>query len=540
MPNYDGSVKKIGDYVIGSARYDGYYHFQSVGTKIPVVNPLNNRKFFEDNNAIGGMASGRNFKPIKIVDLPNSNGCFFGYWYDNTWYYLPQNMIAVALCVYDESLISSRNPYGWTAYTVGYWEDLGEFDEPYFILNNELLQSTGEHEGRLIGHFNTYQRGVLEPYEVNTEYSNLWVNTDDYYYRAFTSAQFRKYVNGEFVPYDIDDIPNTPAESVPSEGEGDWDDSSDPIDIPELPSFDVSDTGLLTLWSPTMAQLQSLGGFLWSDNILQQLINSWVDPLEMLISLSMIPTNANVTGAGVVHLGQINTHVTANICDQFKQLDCGTLHVGNYYGGALDYEPYTKISIFLPFVGVIPLNSDDVMGSDLKVVYNIDFLTGEFTCVLHMTRDGLSSVLNHYNGNCAVNLPITRGSFGSILGAIATKAGAQLIAGATAGGAPLISSVATAVAGSVMGAKGSNGRSGNISANSGFLDNMKPYLIIERPIQSLANNYNKFVGYPSNITSTLGQLSGFTQIESVISNGLTCPQAEQDEIIRLLKEGVYL
>lgn len=67
-----------------------------------------------------------------------------------------------------------------------------------------------------------------------------------------------------------------------------------------------------------------------------------------------------------------------------------------------------------------------------------------------------------------------------------------------------------------------------------------PYLIVERPRQSLAKGYNTFEGYPSNITSRLGDLSGYTAVESVHLEGINATDSEISEIESLLKGGVIL
>ena len=55
------------------------------------------------------------------------------------------------------------------------------------------------------------------------------------------------------------------------------------------------------------------------------------------------------------------------------------LVVPHKYNSYLDYAPYTKAEIFLPFIGFCPLNINDIMGKSVDITYNIDLLSGVCT-----------------------------------------------------------------------------------------------------------------------------------------------------------------
>ncbi len=94
--------------------------------------------------------------------------------------------------------------------------------------------------------------------------------------------------------------------------------------------------------------------------------------------------------------------------------------------------------------------------------------------------------------------------------------------------------------GQVMGAKTSIAHSGSISGSSGMLGVRDAYLIVEYPNQSLAQNYKHFVGYPSNIYARLGTLTGYTECEQVIADGIWGTNDELAELVESLKGGVYM
>lgn len=534
MPNYDTTSKKISGYSIGSSGYtNGTYYgffFNSIGDKIELVNPILDYQYYVDRNAYCESTTDNDHPNdiIKILDL--GDNLYFGVYAFNY-----NGIIGLGMGTFTYKSNGKPSVIKYTDKSTA--DSLqGAYVPTYLIIQNHK-----ESKGTYLTVVGLFEKGYRIPSKGDPElyirdvaYNELVASPTFFYNSNFHIHLFDK--NGIEISYD--DIPEDLDDSKPSEPDGIIDDSSDPIDIPDLPNFDVNTSGLLTIWSPTTVELKTLGNFLWSDNIVQELSKLFSTPMESIVSLAMIPISPTVLGAKELFLGDKNTHVTMNYVKQYVQLDCGTLQLSNYYGSALDYDPYTTLSLYLPFVGIVPLTVDDCMGSNIRVVYNIDLATGNFTCFVKMTRDNLDSILNHYNGNCISNLPITASSYGNILTTLMSGAGSLI--GAVSGGVGAVADVVSTTALATMSAKKQIQRSGNITGASGVLGVMKPYIIIERPIQSLASGYNKFVGYPSNITSTLGELKGFTQIESVISNELKCPQAEQDEIIRLLKEGVYL
>ena len=54
------------------------------------------------------------------------------------------------------------------------------------------------------------------------------------------------------------------------------------------------------------------------------------------------------------------------------------------------------------------------------------------------------------------------------------------------------------------------------------------------------NKYNSFVGYPSNVTKLVGDLNGYTEIDSIHLENVNATENELNEIERLLKMGVIL
>ena len=322
-------------------------------------------------------------------------------------------------------------------------------------------------------------------------------------------------------------------------------DSVDGADIPGLPSITAADLGFITMYNPSRAQLIALSNFMWSGLFdLDTYKKLFSDPMESIIGLSIVPVAPTIGGSKNVMFGSIDSGVSMSyLSTQYVQFNCGSVTIDDYVGSFLDYSPYTKISIYLPYIGIHDLSPDDIMNDTINVTYNIDVLSGACGAFISSSKKG---VLYSYNGSCISNIPLTSINFSSaIQNAIsAVCSGAATIAGIATGAAPLtaagVGGLVNSAANTALNSKPSIQRSGSLGGSAGILSVQKPYVIIERPNLSVPANVQKYVGQTSNITATLGTLSGFTMVEYVHIEGVPATDEEIKEIEQLLKEGVYL
>lgn len=325
--------------------------------------------------------------------------------------------------------------------------------------------------------------------------------------------------------------------STPSDGTGDFNRPGEDVDIPALPSFDASDAGFVTLYTPTLTQLNNLANYLWSNDIASVIQKMFANPMDAVIGLAILPGPVPYVGARAVTVGNVNTGVSMNlVSSQFYTVDCGSLTISNYSGSYLDYNPHTKIEIYLPYIGMRSLNADDVMGKSVNVVYHVDALSG--ACVAYIKVGG--TVLYTFLGQCACSVPISGGDYTQVINGVLNIAGAIGTTIATGGAsAPFaISSIAsTALNG---GLKTSCEKSGAISGTGGLLSIQRPYLIITTPRQCLPLDQNKYIGYPSFITENLSDLTGYTEVYQIHLENVPATGEELTEIENLLKGGVIL
>lgn len=83
-------------------------------------------------------------------------------------------------------------------------------------------------------------------------------------------------------------------------------------------------------------------------------------------------------------------------------------------------------------------------------------------------------------------------------------------------------------------------RSGSLGQNNGAIASQTPYIIISRPTLSMPANYGHYHGYPSNITTGLSSLKGYTEVGNIHLDNIPCNSVEEDMINRLLRGGVII
>ena len=340
-------------------------------------------------------------------------------------------------------------------------------------------------------------------------------------------------------PYLPTNDPYAPGDVTDKDGgNGDFDDTSDPVDIPPLPTISAVDTGFMTLFNPSLTDIKSLASYMWSDPLFD--VNAYkkilANPMDAILGLAIVPCTIPASTSKSVTVGNLPTGVSMPVCDsQYIEVDCGSITVNEHWGAYLDYSPYTKAELYLPYCGIHPIDIDDIMGKTVHVVYHVDILTG--ACIAYVKCG--DSVLYSYIGQCSTSIPVTGTDWTNMVNGVLNATTAIGSMAATGGlTAPMaVSTVASTVINTV---KPSMERSGSLSGTGGMMGNQTPYLILTRPRQALPELQNHFIGYPSFITAYLGDLTGYTEVESIHLEGITATEAELKEIESILKGGVIL
>ena len=296
----------------------------------------------------------------------------------------------------------------------------------------------------------------------------------------------------------------------------------------------VSDTGFVSVYAPTSAQLRAFSQFLWSKDFVDIVNKFFSDPMNAIIGLHMIYCEPSLGSNQSIIAGFVDSHVVSRtVSNQYVTIDCGSVTVKEYYEDARDYD-FTNISVFLPFIGIHELKAKDIIGKTVKILANVDVLTGTLLYKIQVNNRTLYT----FSGNCAVQLPISGASYNSIL--TSTLSLAAGVVGTVASGGALAPVLAGGAIGAIAGSQTSVQVSNNIGSNAGAMGNKKPYLIINRKNSYNANKYYTIQGYPANEYVLLSNCKGFTKIKEIHLENIPATNEEIDEINTLLKEGVIL
>lgn len=325
----------------------------------------------------------------------------------------------------------------------------------------------------------------------------------------------------------------TPTETpnTPDTGGGDT-----PIIIPPIGTA----SALWSIYNPTLAQVKALGSYLWSADFVDQLVKLVTNPMEAVISLHKVFGTPTTDGTGNIKVGYLDTGVSdvKLVSEQYISIDCGSVDLPEYFGNVFDYAPYTEISLYLPFIGIVRLNTADVLRSTISIAYKVDVLTGACLAQISVKRDAAGGVLYQYTGNCCVEYPLSSGSYLGILSsALGVATGA--VAGAAVGG------VGGALLGGATKALHASGasyeRSGNFSGNAGAMGIKKPYLIISRPQTNMADNVGTLQGFPTNTYTALSACNGYTVVKACnVDTIANATDREKEMIANALKSGVII
>ena len=294
---------------------------------------------------------------------------------------------------------------------------------------------------------------------------------------------------------------------------------------------------LFAIYNPTEAQIRSFGAWLWSANFIDQLKKMFNNPSEAIIGLHKVFVTP-ITGAEQnIKVGYLDSGVASKIVtNQYVTIDCGTITLAEFFGNVFDYSPFTDVSLYLPFIGIVKLNNADVLRSTINIVYHADVINGSVLAEVKVNRDGAGGTLYQYTGNCAVQYPLSSGSYmGMITGALSLTVGVAT-AVATKGVVPALLG-----AGAGLGRMHNDvERSGGFAGNAGAMGIKKPYLIISRPQTELADKFTTFVGKPSNYTTTIGACKGFTKVDTVHIENVDATSSELDELNQILTSGILV
>ena len=313
-------------------------------------------------------------------------------------------------------------------------------------------------------------------------------------------------------------------------------------------------SGFLNVYKMSESQLNNVCQCLYSQTLMDAINSLFVNPLDFIVSLMIFPCSPSVSGSENIKLGKwlcaatgaagqiLGTNMTGDkLSTQYKEVPMGSVQIPENWGNFLDYS-HTSIELYLPFIGSVDIDPSECMGGTITVDYTIDFFTGQ--CVANVLCErpvtlpngkifGSTPAQHSYQGNCAVQIPLSAQSYGSMVG--------NLINACTNIMRNPIAGLVTTTTDMVNGAFRPNiSTKGSIVANSGFCSVLYPYVRLTRPITAEPESYQEAMGYPSYINTSIGECTGLCVCEAIDLKGITgATENELTRIEQLCKEGIY-
>lgn len=331
--------------------------------------------------------------------------------------------------------------------------------------------------------------------------------------------------------------------------------------------------GLVSVYNPTYAELQAFAQWLWVTYADATIDKIWNNPFDGVISLHELYATPNKGARKNIKSGFLVSPVSSiTIPNRYSEINCGTAIFPEYWGNYLDYSPYSKALCYLPFIGIVELNVDDIVGHAVNITYRVDSYSGAVIAMLTCAKAGSNAVLYQFSGNCSVQMPIAGGtqaaikaaqiSAGAYQNAYHTAGLAGLLGGMLGGlGSLLTGSIGGAISQAIggvgsyatnqafgqanytsqtVGAKSSVQHSGQFGESFGAMGAKRPYMIIKRPVQVVVQNYQDEYGYQAHKYVTIGECEGYLRCRGVHVQSARATDSEKHAIEQMLMEGVYV
>ena len=441
------------------------------------------------------------------------------------------------------------------------YDQEGEYDWSYgysFSLNNAsdklyimLLVDVREDQTRLLRPSFVIKDGVTGEYSYNLE---------------TVSDENAERLYGWFVMnYDGVSIFGPPNE--PAGGSGSLPLNDEPVGRPTLNNNrNAINTGFTRMyWLTDASKLNDFASWMSDpDRIWDKIFET--DPLQGIIEVALCPvyffSNDDLFSTNIRIFGQDTGIAAYRLSSQFFRLECGTYTFETQCGDTyLDYAPYTTIKVFLPYIGIVELNTNDVMKREIKLEYTFDILWG--VCIAHIfVKNDDDEWTLHYerHGQYLINIPITKADRGqeaaAIKQAITFIASAFGAAGGYALGGGNVSDMSpNAAAGTGAGILGGTVSTalnvvsshpqisysdGSVGGLSGYMGVDEPFIMIEHVITARPEHDELYTGMPCYITGDVGDFENYNKFVDVHLESIPCTKKEQDEIYSWLTNGVII
>ena len=250
----------------------------------------------------------------------------------------------------------------------------------------------------------------------------------------------------------------------------------------------VKRTDFFTVFIPTNENMKTINNTIF--------ISTGVDVADVLKYFSSYKKffcNIPIEGYKELKANKYDFGVTSPYTNTYKQdIDCGRIQINETFKSIMDYTPFSRLTIFLPFIGFQELDVFMVMNKELHVVYTVDVLSGRCLAKLFVVIGESESCIAEYTGNIASDEVFSTDN--------QYNTGYELL-------------------------------------TSLQLGELQPFVLISTK-EPLEGNVAEYDGLPSNEIKKVKDCSGYIRYSFISASGCRGTDAEKTEIENLLKSGI--
>lgn len=325
---------------------------------------------------------------------------------------------------------------------------------------------------------------------------------------------------------------------------------------------DIESVGYGYFSNAVMGTLYSLYNKLDLEKIAQWFYNQTekIDIANNVISLKEIPfslsalnivpidTDLKIGGVNVTYnnenikVGEIVSSATTSLSVLF-----GEFNIPRLSNTFLDYSPYTKYELLLPFAPTPVTLPDWCVNKTVSAIFLYDIYTTACQYVIECNGERICSV----SGIFGVDRPISAqnvalkdasrlsaqvATASSVLGGVMSSASGNIggIVSGAIGGVSALSQMIMSGKQNYMYTVGANGDSSSVGLCHAV------HLKITRALSAEDSNFTHVYGRPLCKYKKLSSVTGYTKCDNVNTTGLSCSENEKQMIKRLLETGIYI
>lgn len=440
---------------------------------------------------------------------------------------------------------SSKDTHGFNSQPNRNIFDPNSMNITYSNVSHDGMEGIGKRLG------STYKNDILP--NLCEEYMFVGIYITENY------EQGKKYVEDGTVPDDAvknDDVsPKTDEDKTKNE-DGKDNTKKDEQKLHD-PEHTALNSGSTTYYYMNATALKSFIRWFWNDTgDLESILNNYIsnmygDLKECISGVYHFPCPLSAlcssTGNKEIVIGRYQTGLTADFLQnppKNKLLGSVDLTADEWKvtNSFLDYDGYTTIAMYLPYLGVVDLPTKTVQKTKLSVYYAVDVPSMQLKYTIKSNGLIVHEQVVQFGDDVPISLSSGLQNVTNTVSAVTGIASDVAVLGTMGGGKKAIASTLVHTVADAHATTDGITVKGNSSGVMGKWGSLKCALIVTKPISKRPSNYAKIKGNLICDTYKLSSLTGLTICENprITFTNAKPTEKEIEEIYSFLEKGVIL